>query len=231
MDFFGEGFLDAFRLLLAGDRDTWDPIVLSLWTSISAVAIGGAIGVPFGTWLGVAKPKGTAVFATLLRAGMGFPTVVVGLLLYGLFRREGPLGPLGWNFTPQAVVVGQSLLAFPILASLSYGAAAALDPRVMETIRTHGGKTGLAVRLAISEARPAILGAALVAFSRVLTELGVVLVVGGPIKGLTRTMPALIALETGKGEFGRAVACGLVLVALACGAGILAYRPSREAAA
>src|SRR5262245_62917960 len=102
---------------------------------------------------------------------MGFPTVVVGLLLFGLLRREGPFGGLGWGFTPQAVVLGQAMLAFPILASLSLGAAEALDPRVLETVRTHGGGTRLAVRLAMSEARPALVGAALVRSEEHTSEL------------------------------------------------------------
>src|SRR5438477_6494652 len=153
MDFFGEGLRDAWQLLVHGDVATWQATWLSVWTSLAAIAIGAALGVPLGTWLGVARPRGGGVAVVVLRALMGFPTVVVGLLLYGLLSRRGPLGGLGLLYTPTAIVIGQSVLAFPIFGTLAHGAADALDPRVLETVRTHGGGTGLAVRLAASESR------------------------------------------------------------------------------
>jgi tungstate transport system permease protein len=223
MDFFGEGFREAFRLLLAGDPDTWHAIFLSLWTSVLALVFGGAFGVPLGTWLGVVRPRGGRVAVSLLYVGMAMPTVVIGLLLYGILSRRGPLAGLDLLYTPWAIVIGQSLLAFPIFASLAHGAAAGLDPRVLETARTHGGGTALTMRLALGESRTALVAATMLAFGRCVTELGIALAVGGSLRMQTRTLPALISLDTARGEFGRALAAGVILVLLACGAAAVAF--------
>jgi tungstate transport system permease protein len=223
MDFFGEGFREAFRLLLVGDADTWHAITLSIWTSLLALACGGALGVPLGTWLGVARPRGGRALVFVLHVAMAMPTVVIGLLLYGLLSRRGPLAGLELLYTPWAIVIGQSLLAFPIFASLAHGAAAGLDPRVLETARTHGGGTALTMRLALGETRPATVAATMLAFGRCVTELGIALAVGGSLRMHTRTLPTLISLDTSRGEFGRALAAGVILVLLACGAAAVAF--------
>jgi tungstate transport system permease protein len=223
MDFFGEGFREAFRLLFAGDADTWHAIFLSLWTSFLALALGGGLGVPLGTWLGVVRPRGGRVVVFVLYVGMAMPTVVIGLLLYGLFSRRGPLAGLDLLYTPWAIVIGQALLAFPIFASLAHGAASGLDRRVLETARTHGGGTALTMRLALGESRTALVAATMLAFGRCVTELGIALAVGGSIRMHTRTLPSLITLDTSRGEFGRALAAGAILVLLACGAAAVAF--------
>ena len=228
MDFFLDGFREGFVLLFGGDVETWHAIGLSLWTSLLALTLGAALGVPVGTYVGLFRPRGARLYAALFRAGTAFPTVVIGLLLYGLLCYRGPLAGLHILFTPWAVVIGQSLLALPILASLSHAAAAGLDPRAVETVRTHGGSRFLALKLAVSETRSTLVAAMLLAFGRCVTELGIVLAVGGTISGYTRTLPAQISLETSRGEFGRGLGSGFILVLLACGAALLAPVLARE---
>jgi len=228
VDFFAEGFRQAVSLLLGGDPDTWFAIGLSLWTAVLAVGIGVAVGAPLGTAVGLLHPPGSRALVFLFRVGMSVPTVVVGLVVYGLLCNRGPLARLELLYSPWAIVIGQTALAIPILASLSHAAAAALDPRLLETVRTHGGGRRLALRLALSENRPTLVTATLSAFGRCITELGIALLAGGSLRFRTRTLPAQIALETSVGEFGRALAPGLILVLLACGAALLSHAIARE---
>lgn len=229
MDFLLEGFRHAGALLAGGDADTWFAIGLSLWTTLLALLLGAAVGVPLGGATGLFRPPGHALLVLSFRVGMSMPTVVIGLLLFGLFSRRGPLAGLDLLYTPGAIVIGQALLAAPILASYAHAALAGLDPRVRETVETHGGGRWLALRLALGEVRPTLVATLLNAFGRCITELGIVLLVGGSLRWSTRNLPALIALETSRGEFGRALAPGIVLMGLACGAALLAGRIGREA--
>jgi tungstate transport system permease protein len=226
--FFWEGFREAGALLLGGDPDTWHAIVLSLWTSVLAVGVGAAAGAPLGAWVGLFRPRGHRLWAFAFRVGMAVPTVVIGLLLYGLISRRGALGGLGIIHTPTAIVIGEAALAFPIVASLTHAAAAGLPSAVAETVRTHGGSRALALRMSLSETRPTVVAALLGAFGRCVTELGIVLAVGGAIRFHTRTLPAQVSLETSRGEFGRGLAAGLILVLLACGAAVVAMALGRE---
>jgi tungstate transport system permease protein len=228
MDIFTDGAREAWSLLTRGDPVTWHAIWLSVWTSVLSVALAAPLAVPLGAWIGLSKPRSQYTWVFLFRLGVGVPTVALGLFLYGLFSRRGPLGDLGFLYTPQAIVTGEVLLAFPILASLSHAAAAHLDPRVLETVRTHGGGRLLAVRLMISETRAALVAAFLLAFGRCLTELGVAIIVGGGYELRTRTLPAQVSLEISKGEFGKAAAACLVLVVLAFGAVIVAWSLGQE---
>ena len=228
MEFLWEGVVQSFSLLFGGDEDTWLAIWLSVWTSVLAVGIGTALGVPAGGWVGLFKPRGTRAWAFLFRVGMALPTVFIGLVLYGLLSRRGPLAGLSLLYTPAAIVIGEVILAFPILASFAHASTAALDPRAAETVRTHGGGRLLALRLAVSEVRPSIVAASLSAFGRCITELGIALLVGGSLRFHTRTLPAQVTLETSRGEFGRALAPGIILVLLACGAAAVAHGISRE---
>lgn len=228
MDFLIEGVGRAFWLLASGDAETWQAVALSLWTSLLAVGMGTLVGAPLGTYVGLARPFGSAALVFCFRVGMAMPTVVIGLLVFGLLSSRGPLGALELIYTPSAIVIGQTLLAAPIVASFAHASAAALDPCVYETVRTHGGTAALGVRVALVETRRELTVAVLSAFGRCITELGIALIVGGSVRYFTRTLPALVTLETSKGDFARAMAPGLILVLLACGAAVVAPLVARE---
>jgi tungstate transport system permease protein len=188
---------------------------LSLGLSAAAVTIASLPGVPLAAALGLSRSRRRDVFLLGARVGMSFPTVVVGLLVYGLLSRSGPLGSLGLLYTPQAIVTGEVLLALPLVLALGASAVGALDPRFRETALALRLGRGRTILLAISEAREGFVAAILVAFARCVTELGVALLVGGNLRGSTRTLTTAIALETSRGDFERGLRLGLVLIALA----------------
>lgn len=202
---------------------------LSLGLSAAAVALAALAGVPLGAALGLSRARGRDAFLVAARVGMSLPTVVVGLVVYGLLSRRGPLGPLGLLYTPQAIVVGEVLLAFPLVVALGASAVGALDPRFRDTARAlHLGR-GRTALLAVREARDGFAAALLVAFARCVTELGVALLVGGNLRGSTRTLTTAIALETSRGNFERGLALGLVLVAIALAVNLVVALSFRQA--
>ena len=200
---------------------------LSLGLSAAAVAIASLGGIPLAAALGLARSRRRDLAMLGARVAMSFPTVVVGLLVYGLFSRTGPLGRLGLLYTPQAIVVGEVVLALPLVVALGASAIGALDPRFRDTARSLGLGRARTMRLAVSEARDGIAAAILVAFARCVTELGVALLVGGNLRGRTRTLTTAIALETSRGDFAQGIRLGVVLILLALvvnGGAALAFR-------
>jgi len=160
----------------------------------------------------------------LFRAGMALPRVFIGSVCYAMFSRRGPLGPMELLYTPWAIVCGEFVLALPLIVSLSHAAIRELDPRVGETAWTLGAGLLGRCKTYLSEARLGIVLAILTAFARCVTELGIAMMVGGNIKNRTRTLATATALETGKGEFGRGMAMGFILLAIAVGVTwIIAY--------
>lgn len=210
-----EGLYEAYRLVVAPD-----PLVLGAairTVGISCLAVGAAalVGLPLGTALARSALPGVRFVVLVSRAGMAVPTVFIGLFCYAMFSRRGPLGDTELLFTPWAIVTGEFLLGLPIIVSITHGAVRALDPKVGETAITLGAGLLLRGRTYVSEARVGVLLAVLTAFARCVTELGIAMMVGGNIKGRTRTLATATALETGKGEFGRGLAMGLILLAVA----------------
>jgi tungstate transport system permease protein len=217
------------RLLLEGDAATYHATWVSLLCTILAITLAALLGVPYGAWLGLYRPRGWRAQVFLLRVGMSVPTVVIGLLVYGFLSRSGPLGTLGLLYTKGAIVLGLVLLAFPLLGTLAHGAAASLDPRVVETALTLGAGRWRALLKSLGEARVALAAAYLAAFGRCFTELGIAITVGGNLKMRTRTLPSSIQLELGRGDFAAALAPGFLLLLLAAVAAMLTHRVSREA--
>lgn len=215
MDYLAEGLADALRAIAGRDPAIREAAWRTVWISSLAVLAAAACGVPVGCWLARVKFPGRRILVLLCRAGMAFPTVFLGIVCFGLFARRGPLGPLELLYTPWAIVVGEFMLAFPIVASLAHGAVAALDPRVGETARTLGAGPWRRWLTYVSEARIGMTLAVLAAFSRCVTELGIAMMVGGNIKGRTRTLATATAMETGKGEFAQGLAMGLILLTIA----------------
>lgn len=188
---------------------------LSLRVALLATAVACALGLPLGVWLGSTRMAGRRALLLALNTALAFPTVVIGLLIYLLLSRHGPLGFLGMLFTWQAIVVAEIVLAFPIAAALGAAAVQAVDPRVRRTALTLGAGPVRAAWAVAREARTGLAAAAVIAFGRVLSEVGAALMVGGNIRGSTRTLTTAVTLATSQGNFELAVALGMILLALA----------------
>lgn len=187
----------------------------SLYTSSCAIVIASLLGIPIGLWLGLSRFRGRQLAITLLNTLMALPTVVVGLVLFGLFSRQGPLGPLGLLFTPMAMIAGQMVLATPIVANLVLAAVTGADTRIINTALTLGASQLQAARQLLREIRFGVMAAVIAGFGRVIAEVGVAMMLGGNIRNSTRTMTTAIALETSKGEFAFGLALGIVLLGVA----------------
>ena len=203
------------------DGEVWAAARLSLTLSAFAVLIAAVVGVPLGAMLGLRRGRGSDALLLVARVGMASPTVIVGLFIYALLSRRGPMGELDLLYSPTAIVIGEVLLALPLIVALGAAAVDGLDARFAETVRLLRLGRRRAVLLAVLDARDGFIAALLVAFARCVGELGVALLVGGNIRGSTRTLTTAIALETSRGEFERAVALGLVLLAMALGVNAL----------
>jgi len=203
------------------------PAARSLVLSTLAVAIAAAPGLALAAWLGLTRSRWKRAFTLAARVAMAFPTVVVGLVVYGMYSRSGPLGSLELLYTPQAIVTGEVLLAVPLVAALGAASIRSLDARFAETARALRLSPFRTAVLAIREAREGVFAALCAAFARCVTELGVALLVGGNLAGSdllhgTRTMTTAIAMETSRGDFSRGIWLGLVLVAVAAAVNITA---------
>jgi tungstate transport system permease protein len=188
---------------------------LSLRVALLATAVACALGLPFGVWLGTTALAGRRTLLLLLNAALAVPTVVIGLLIYLLLSRHGPLGALGLLYTWQAIVIAEIVLAFPIAAALAAAAVQAADPRVRRTALTLGAGPARAAAAVAREVRAPLAAAVAVAFGRVLSEVGAALMVGGNIRFETRTLTTAVTLATSQGRFELAIALGLTLLALA----------------
>lgn len=215
MGFLSESCAVALQLIFSLDREIMGAVAVSLWVGLCSVALAGLIGVPLGIWIGLNRFPLRGTVITLLNTLMALPTVVVGLVVYGLISRQGPLGEFGLLFTPQAMIIGQTLLAIPIVANYTLGTIQGADPRIMPTSLALGGTRMQAIMLLLQEVRFGILAAVIAGFGRVIAEVGVAMMLGGNIRGYTRSMTTAIALETSKGEFGFGLALGLVLMSAA----------------
>ena len=215
MDFIQEGFVQAFALLINRDPATYSAISATLSASGLAMAASLLLGIPLGYLLGYFDFRLKRQLRTLVNTLLSLPTVFIGLLLYALLTRNGPLGETGLLFTIPGIAIGQTILALPIVIALSATAFEAVDPNLRLTLMSLGADRRQIAMSTLWEVRLGILAAAVTATGRVLTEVGISLMVGGNIKWHTRTITTAIALETSKGEFGMGIALGLVLLLIA----------------
>src|SRR6516162_7042299 len=206
--------VSAFDLILSGNPALYAIIGLSLTVSLSATLLASAIGLPFGALLALVRFPGRAVIVTVLNAFMGLPPVVVGLAMYLLLSRSGPLGFLGLLFTPQAMILAQAILVTPIIAALTRQTVEDLWVEYRDELTAM--RIGPAGRIAtlLWDARFSLVTTLLAGFGRAAAEVGTVMIVGGNIDGFTRTMTTAIALETSKGDLPLATGLGLVLIGL-----------------
>ena len=215
MNVFIEGMRQGLRLLVAGDAEVWGAVWISVRVALISTCIASVLGLPLGFLVATRRFTGKRTVVVVLNTLMGLPTVVVGLLVYGMLSRRGPLGDLGLLYTPAAMVIGQVILATPIVAALTCGAASSLDTRVLKTAYALGAGTWHAALTAARELRPGLSAAVVAGFGRVFAEVGVSLMLGGNIRFYTRNITTTIALEATKGEFALGLALGLVLLVVA----------------
>ncbi len=200
MDFLAEGFRRALALLFSGDAEVYGIALLTLRI--------GVISTVLAFW-------GRRAALTVVNTALAFPTVVLGLLLYGVLSRRGPLGAMGWLYTWQAIALGDVLLALPIAAALAAAAVQGVDPRIRRTAETLGAGRWRTAWTVAREARFALAAVITTAFGHVVAEIGSAMTVGGNIRGQTRTLTTAVALYTSQGDFGLALALGLILLLLA----------------
>jgi tungstate transport system permease protein len=212
MAIFGDAFATALALLLGGDRQLYGIVALSLQVSLAATLIAAAIGLPLGAALALARFPGRQAIVVILNAAMGLPPVVVGLVVYLLLSRAGPLGSLGLLFTPGAMVVAQTVLIAPILAALARQSIEDAWAEHCDQLRSLGASLLQAAATLLWDTRYALVTVVLAGFGRAAAEVGAVIIVGGNIAGITRTMTTAIALETSKGDLSLALALGIVLL-------------------
>ncbi|MFC4166033.1 ABC transporter permease [Teichococcus aestuarii] len=212
-----EAFLLALRLIGGADPELTRIVGLSLRVSGSAALFAFLLGLPLAALLTIGRFRSRGMMLVLANAALGLPPVVVGLVCYLLLSRSGLLGPLGWLFRPQAMVMAQTVLALPIVTALAHRALAPQWEEVRDPLRIDGAgpfRCGLEL---IRMARPALATVFLAAFGRAIAEVGAILVVGGNIRGETRTMTTAIALETQKGDLPLALALGFILLLVCLG--------------
>lgn len=207
--------LRAFELLVSGDAELWTIIGVSFSVSLRAILIAVPIGLPIALLLAFGRFPGRRVLVTTFNSLMAVPAVVVGLTIYLMLSRAGPFGDLKLLFTQTAMVIGQAVLALPLLIAMAHAALQSADLRAWETALTLGAPRARALLTVMHEVRFALMAAVIAAFGRVIAEVGVSLMVGGNILHYTRNIPTAIALETSKGEFAQGIALGAVLLFLA----------------
>ena len=209
------GILQAFTLLFGGDPEVWEVTLLSLKVSGLATGISLLIGLPLGSWLALGAPPGRSFWLSLINTGMALPPVVVGLVVAIFLWRSGPLGDLRLIYTPYAIVIAQTIIAAPVVTGLTAAALQQLDPRLRLQILGLGASRLQMVWALWREARLPLLAALMAGFGSVISEVGASMMVGGNIRHQTRVLTTAIVLETGKGEFERAIVLGLLLLLLA----------------
>lgn len=211
----------AFHLLVSGDPELWTTIGISFRVSLKAIVLAAPPALLLAFLLAYARFPGRRLVVSLFETLMALPAVVVGLFVYLMLSRSGPLGELRLLFTQTAMVIGQILLSFPILVAMGYAAIRAADRRAWETALTLGASRRRAALTLLHEVRFGLLAAVIAGFGRIVSEIGTSMMVGGNIEGHTRNIPTAIGLETSKGAFAEGIALGIVLVTLAFGLNLL----------
>jgi tungstate transport system permease protein len=209
-----QGIQQAIGLIFALDPVLYEIIWFSLYVSGVALVFSTLIGIPLGAFLGLKRFKGRRLITALLYTGMGFPPVVVGLFVYLMLSRSGPAGSLGWLFTPNAIILAQVIISFPLVAGFTMAAVMGVDPNLRRQLMALGATDWQATVATLAEARVGVVVSIIAGFGAVISEVGAVILVGGNIEGKTRTLTTAIVLETRKGNFDLAIALGVVLLVL-----------------
>jgi len=224
----GESLITGIELLLSLDPDLIEIVGLSLYVSLSAVVIASVIAMPLGALVATTRFPGRGVVVVVLNAFMGLPPVVVGLFVYLLLSRAGPLGELGLLFTPSAMIIAQTILVLPIIGALTRQTIVDLNTEYSDYLGSLRVSRVESIMTLLWEGRHSLITAALAGFGRAIAEVGAVIIVGGNINHVTRVMTTTIALETTKGNLALALGLGVVLISLVCVVNALAFGMQRS---
>lgn len=215
MNYFSDAFSAAIGLVFQFDPDVYEIVWTSLKISLIATSFASLLGVLLGIWTAISHFPGKHMLQHLLNTLMAMPTVMIGLIFYGLLSRRGPLGEFGLLYTETAVILGQACLILPIIMNMTLVAVQSADNRLMFTLKMLGAKSYQQIVPILSELRYVILAGIITGFGRAIGEVGAAMMLGGNIQGSTRTMTTAIALETSKGDFELGLALGLLLLLIA----------------
>ncbi|OQY05902.1 MAG: ABC transporter permease [Desulfobacteraceae bacterium 4572_123] len=221
MDFLIDSFASALLLVLSLDAEMISIVGVSIRVSISSTLIAGLFGVPLGFIIAFSEWRGKPLVITVLNTLLALPTVVIGLFVYAFISRRGIFGPFDLLYTQAAIVLGQVILIIPVVTAFTIAAISRIDERYRKTAMTLGANRIQTAWVVFREARFGIVAAIVAAFGRVISEVGISMMLGGNIKGFTRTMTTAMALEYDKGSFTLAIALGIVLLGLSFGMNLL----------
>jgi len=221
VDLIIEGILRAFRLLVQGDPEVVRITLLSLAVSLSATAISLLIGITLGTAVGLTRFRGRRFLVSLINTGMGSPPVVIGLIVSVMLWRHGPLGILHLMYTPSAIVIAQCIISLPIITGFTMASIQQIDPKLRLQIVSLGASRWQLLWLLIRDTRLPLLAAVMAGFGSIISEVGAAMMVGGNITGQTRVLTTAIVMEVSKGDFGMAIALGIILMLLVYSVNVL----------
>lgn len=210
--------LDALReavlLILSGDPVVMDIVLRSLYVTSVALFFSTLIGIPIGTWFALTDFPGKRIVTAIIYTGMGLPPVVVGLVVYLLLSRQGPMGDLGWLFTVPAMVLAQTIIATPLIIGVTLSSVLGVDPALRPQLRALGATKWQTTVATLVEARFGLVVGLVAGFGSIISEVGAVMLVGGNIDGSTRVLTTAVVLETRRGNFDLALALGIILLAI-----------------
>ena len=215
MDPLIRGLLQSIQLIVSGNPALLEIVFLSLRVTGTALVISSLVGIPVGAALGLSRIRARGFVTALLYTGMGLPPVVVGLFVYLMLSRSGPMGILGWLFSPYAMIVAEVIIAFPLVCGLTMTAVQSVDPALRLQARSLGATRIQETWTVLKEARIGVVAALVAAFGSIISEVGAVMLVGGDIEGKTRVLTTAIVLDTRTGEFELALSLGIILLTLA----------------
>jgi len=221
MDFFLDSLFSAVLLAVSFDKELLAIILVSLRVSTASTLLASMIGVPLGFVIAFGSFRGKQMAITCLNTLLALPTVVIGLFVYALISRRGIFGPFDLLYTQKAIIIGQVILIVPLVAAFTLAAVGRIDTRYRKTAMTLGANRLQTALVIVREARFGIVAAVIAAFGRVISEVGISMMLGGNAKGFTRTMTTAMALEYDKGEFVLAIALGIILLTLSFGMNLL----------
>ena len=216
-----DSFISAFLLMISLDPEMVSIVAVSLKVSCASTLLAGLVGVPAGFMLAFGSFRGKPMVITILNTLLALPTVVVGLFVYSFITRRGIFGPLDLLYTQNAIIIGQTLLIIPVVTVFTIAAISRIDERYRKTAMTLGANRWQTGWVVFREARFGIMAAIIAAYGRVIAEVGISMMLGGNIKGFTRTMTTAMALEYDKGVFSLAIALGIILLTLSFGMNLL----------